>query len=301
MKNKYASLLGPLLLIFSCSLHDTGYLQAGDPPGAGGTDSDGGADTSAGTNGTVGGSGEGGSSEGGSAEGGDQSMAGSGTSGSSVGGTGAAVPCNGEQVKCESSDVIADFESNDGRLCVPGSGTAVAYGDGTGTTFPRAGDLTSYAASDDCEDRGSAYALHGLVGGAEKWGFGFALRFPQNVDAVEAGYTGVKFKAKTDASRKISIKVATPATLDSTFGGSCVPQAMPEKLCNDHPAAAVPIAAAGWLEYQVTFASLKQEGWGVTAQTDFSAVTQLHIVFPGPESGGNPDYDVWLDDFAFYK
>jgi hypothetical protein len=196
--------------------------------------------------------------------------------------------------------MIADFESNDGRLCVPGSGTVVAYGDGTGTTSPPDGDLDSYEASDDC-DRGSAYALHGLVGGSTDWGFGFALRFPQNIDTVEAGYTGVRFKAKAAASRKIAIKVATAPTLDVAFGGSCVPETMPQKLCNDHPASAVVVATGGWREYEVEFGALQQEGWGVEAEADYTAVLQLHVVFPGPVSGGTGDYDVWLDDFEFYE
>jgi hypothetical protein len=196
--------------------------------------------------------------------------------------------------------MIADFESNDGRLCLPGSGTVVAYGDETGTTSPRIGDLKSFESSDDCDDRGSAYALHALVGGSTDWGFGFALRFPQNIDTVEAGYTGVRFKATAAASKKISIKVATPPTLDASFGGTCEPTTSPMKLCNDHHAAAVVVAAGGWREYEVEFSALRQEDWGVVAEADFTAVVQLHVVFPGPVSGGSADYDVWLDDFEFY-
>lgn len=301
-KNTFASLLGPLVLIISCTLHDTGYLQEGDPSdGTGGTDSgEGGAPgASAAANAgglAEGGSAEGGSAEGGSAEGGAPSVAGSAT----IGGSGGGVDCGDEQVKCESSDMIADFESNDGRLCVPGSGTVVSYGDGTGTTSPPIGDLKSYEASDDC-DRGSAYALHALVGGSTDWGYGFALRFPQNIDIVAAGYTGVRFKAKAAASKKISFKVATPPTLDASFGGTCEPTTTPMKLCNDHPAAAVVIATGGWRNYEVKFSALKQEGWGVVAEPDYTAVSQLHVVFPGPGSDGNADYDVWLDDFEFYE
>lgn len=297
MKNKFASLLGPLWLIISCTLHDTGYLQKGDASGggAGDTDSAGGEAAGGRTDAVIGGAGEGGVGEGGAGEGGAT------TGGSNAAGAGALGSCGDDQVKCGSSDMIADFESNDGRLCVPGSGTVISYGDGTGTTSPALGDVKSYNASDDC-DRGSAYALHALVGGAEDWGFGIALRFPQNIDAVEAGYKGIRFKAKAASARKISIKVAIPATLDASFGGSCEPtQSPPMKLCNDHPAAAVVVAAGGWLEYKVAFSSLKQEGWGVPAEPDFSAIAQLHVVLPGPVSGGDADYDVWLDDFEFYQ
>jgi hypothetical protein len=160
--------------------------------------------------------------------------------------------------------------------------------------------VSAYDASDDCE-RGSAFALHAVGAGATDYGFGIALRFPQNVDAVAAGNKGIRFKAKAGKSRKISIKVATPATLDASFGGSCEPTKAPEKLCNDHPAAAVVVATGGWVDYQVTFASLKQEGWGVPAAANFEAVAQIHVVFPGPVSGGSADYDVWLDDFTFYE
>jgi hypothetical protein len=208
--------------------------------------------------------------------------------------------CSGDPATCESPDLIADFESDDGRLCLPGSGTLVAYGDGTGTVSPPIGDLASFDASDDC-DRGSAYALHVLVGGAEKYGFGIALGFPQNIDAVAEGYTGVRFKAKAGKAKKIAVKVALPTTLDASFGGSCEPiVGPPEKLCNDHPAASVVVAAGGWLEYEVALSSLKQEGWGVSAPLDYTAMVQLHFVFPGPGSGGSADYDVWIDDVTFY-
>ena len=226
-------------------------------------------------------------------------MAGSPIGGSDVG-AGASGPCDGAQVVCESSDMITDFESNDGHLCLLESGTVIAYGDGTGTQSPESGDVRAYDASDDC-DRGSAYALHALGGGAKDYGFGVALRFPQNVDAVKEGYKGIRFKAKAAKARKISIKVAIPTTLDASFGGSCEPTQAPMKLCNDHPAAAVVVATGGWLAYEVTFDSLKQEGWGVPAEPNFEAVAQVHVVFPGPVSGGSADFDVWLDDFEFYK
>jgi hypothetical protein len=309
--------LGPFLLIISCSLHDTGYLQEGRPS-IGGTSSNdlgGAGETSASAGANVGiggaaeggaargGAGEGGAAEGGAAEGGDRSTAGSAaTGGSNVGGSGASGPCGGAQIKCDSPDMITDFESNDGRLCVMmGSGSVIAYGDGTGTQAPKVGDVKSYDASDDC-DRGSAYALHALGAGSDDYGFGVAFRFPQNVDTVKAGYKGIRFKAKTTlTSRKISLKVAMPGTLDASFGGSCVPTQTPKKDCNDHPAASVVIAAGGWLDYEVEFSSLQQEGWGVVAEANFEAVSQIHVIFPGPVSGGDADFDVWVDDLAFYE
>jgi hypothetical protein len=228
-------------------------------------------------------------------------MAGSPIGGSGAVGAGGAGTCDGGLIQCETSEMITDFESNDGHLCIESSGTVIAYGDGTGTQSPEVGDVRAYDASEDC-DRGSLYALHALGGGAKDYGFGVALRFPQNIDAVAAGYTGIKFKAKAaKAGWKISLKVAIPTTLDASFGGSCVPTTAPMKACNDHPAAGVVVATGGWREYQVPFSSLKQEGWGVPAALDFEAVAQIHVIFPGPVSGGSADYDVWLDDVAFYK
>jgi hypothetical protein len=305
MRNQAPTVLGSLLLIISCSLHDTGYLQEGDPVGvgAGGSGStEGGAPgTSAGMSAGIGGAAEGGAAEGGAAEGGAPSTDGGAMNGG-VGGTGAPEPepCDGEQVKCASDAMIADFESDDGRLCVPGSGTVVAYGDGTGSTSPPIGDVKSYDAADDC-GRGSAYALHASVEGAEDWGFGFALRFPQEIDTVEAGYKGIRFKAKVAATRQISLKVAMPSTLGASFGGTCVPMQSPMKLCNDHPAAAVVVEAGDWQDYEVEFASLEQEGWGVAAEPDYAAVLQIHVVLPGPVSSGDADYDIWLDDISFYE
>ncbi len=226
-------------------------------------------------------------------------MAGS-PSGGSDGGAGTGSACDEPPVECESPDLITDFESNDGHLCVEASGTVTAYGDGTGTQAPEIGDVREYDESDDC-DRGSRYALHALGADAKEYGFGVALRLPQNFDAIEAGYTGIRFKAKAAKSSKISIKVAIPETLDASFGGSCEPIKSPEKLCNDHPAAGVVVATGGWRDYEVPFSSLKQEGWGVTATPRFDAIAQIHFIFPGPGSNGVKDFDVWLDDVAFYE
>jgi hypothetical protein len=317
MKNKSAWVLGSLALAVGCTLHDTSYLEAGDPDargGAAGEDSggNGAVGANAGTSGAIGGAGESGSPEGGAGaggdsgygggvDGGDGAMAGGPAGGSDVGGGAGASGCGDARVECASDDVITDFESNDGHLCVENSGTVIAYGDGTGTQSPEIGDVKAYDASTDC-DRGSLYALHALGAGAKDYGFGVALRLPQNVDAVAAEYKGIRFKAKAAKAKRISIKVAIPATLDASFGGSCEPVAGPPmKLCNDHPAASVAVAAGGWLDYQVAFSSLKQEGWGVVATPSFEAVAQVHFVFPGPVSGGSAEFDVWLDDVEFYK
>src|SRR5665213_1390302 len=130
MKNIFPLLLGPLLIV-SCSLHDTSYLQAGDLSGGQG----GGSGPDSGASGATGGDSNAG--VGGGATGGDQSMG-----------------CGSAEVQCASIDMIADFESNDGHLCLQGGGTVVAYGDGTGTQSPAIGDVKSFNASDDC-DRGS--------------------------------------------------------------------------------------------------------------------------------------------------
>ena len=290
--NRKAALLCAPLLFMGCSFHDVSYLQegrnAGSSPANAGTNNGG----EAGTHSSSGGAGGSGGTT--AVAGGTTAVAGGGTGGSANPGA-----CD-NTVICASPDMIADFESNDGHLCGEEGGTVVAFGDGTGTTSPMIGDLTEFDPSDDC-DRGSAYALHALVSGAKDYGFGLTFRLPKIVDATAAGYRGVKFKAKASASRKISIKVATPSTLEAQFGGSCEPTTMPKKDCNDHFASSVVVATGGWLDYQVEFASLKQEGWGVRGTADYSAILQVVVVFPGPVSGGSSDFDVWLDDLSFYK
>jgi len=282
--SRKALLCAPLLLI-GCSFHDVSYLQEG---GAGGSSSASAGTSRGGEAGTHGSSGPAGGSAGTPV-----------VAGGTTGGSGNPAACGGNTVACASPDMIADFESNDGHLCGEQGGTVVAFGDGIGTTSPMIGDLTEFDPEDDC-DRGSAYALHTLVSGAKDYGFGLTFRLPKKVDATAAGYQGVKFKAKASASRKISIKVATPSTLEAQFGGSCEPTTTPKKDCNDHFASSVVVSTGGWLDYQVEFASLKQEGWGVRGTPDYTAILQIVVVFPGPVSGGSADFDVWLDDISFY-
>jgi hypothetical protein len=283
--------LGVPLLLIGCNLHDVGYLEEGGDSGsdAGGTDTAGSGTSSGGSAGSK-------PSSGGS--GGSAGSAGSASGG--AGSTGTTAPCDGNAVVCSSPDTIADFESNDGHLCGPEGGTLVAFSDGTGSTSPSIGDLGEFDASDDC-DRGSAYALHVLISGAKDYGYGITLRLPKLVDATSAGYTGIKFKAKTAMAKKIVLKVGMPSTLETQYGGSCEPTKAPDKACNDHFGKSVVVATGGWIDYQVDFASMKQEGWGVPGAANYAAVLQLVFVFPGPVSGGSSDFDVWLDDVAFYK
>jgi hypothetical protein len=284
--NHNAALFCAPLLLIGCSFHDVGYLQQGGNAGSSSASAGSSQGGDAGTQNSS--SGVGGS-------GGTPAVA-----GGTTGGSGNPASCDGNTALCASPDMIADFESNDGHLCGSEGGTVVAFGDGTGTTSPMMGDLTAFDPSDDC-DRGSAYALHALVSGAKDYGFGLTFRLPKIVDATADGYKGVRFKAQASASRKISIKVATPSTLEAQFGGSCEPTTTPKKDCNDHFASSVVVATGGWLDYQVEFASLKQEGWGVPGTPNYAAILQIVVVFPGPISGGSADFDVWLDDISFYK
>jgi hypothetical protein len=193
------------------------------------------------------------------------------------------------------------MEDGNGRLCRSGgrTGTWVAFSDGTGKLSHPIGPLTATSLIPGCRDR-SARALHVAGQGFQDWGAGIAAKLSETAGELSdwRDTKGIRFWARSASELRLRVSVATRATLDATYGGAC--SAPPGKVCNDHFAAMRAIHR-DWAQYTVRFESLRQEGWGVSADFDLSQVMELHFTMPRGEKQTELDFDLWLDDVALFS
>jgi hypothetical protein len=249
-----------------------------------------------------GGAGKGGSSGGSKASGGSSGKGGSNASGGvppggSGGSAGSAGSGGGPTRACTDPLLIDDFEgpthtsspcATDGR-----NGGWYVYSDGTGMTTPPVADPAPpfpYAPLD--VPRGaSTYAVRVVAGGQTDWGggFGVSMRWDTAYDA--SAYAGLRFWAR--GRGQFQLQVGMTETVDRAYPpGVCVPGALE---CGDHFEAAPITLTDSWQEYVITFASLRQEGWGVPAIAfDRTDMTSIEFTWALGSS-----LDMWVDDISF--
>jgi hypothetical protein len=161
------------------------------------------------------------------------------------------------------------------------------YGDDplTGTITP---PNTAFLPEDDGTGN---MAVHVVATGFTTWGAGFGFSLNNTCTYNASSYTGITFRIKGSGS--IRLQVTIPATTPSPRG-TC------GSLCDDYHGAAITPTAA-WQTVTKTWADLTQGNWGTPAT--FSAAELLSIQFQinGPDSGGDGNGDVWVDDFAFTR
>jgi hypothetical protein len=309
----------------------SGAASGGSPP-AGGTDSNhggagagGAGEGGAGAGGADpgnGGAGAGGESEGGSSAGGADAgnagvgatgEGGAGAGGASEGGAGAGgmagsggiepdpelpiLKCGGGPA-CSATNVLVDMEANDGRVCATSgrAGGTFFFNDGTGEQWPAADPLgvDHFSPLPACRDK-SAVALHTKGTPFTSWGAGVVIKFADaGWDA--SAFTGISFWAMSATRTRVTFAIATTETQDVAFGGDCVPKDGLQ--CSDHFATARTINQS-WTAYTVTFAELRQRGFGVPAPSatiNPRTMMELNITFPT----GQP-FDVWIDDVVFIQ
>lgn len=110
-------------------------------------------------------------------------------------------------------------------------------------------------------------------------------------------YQGITLWACTvGPATQVGIKLATPDTLDESYGGTCSGQGA--QGCDDHYAGHR-ILTTSWTKYRVAFADLEQSGWGIKKDWHPERVVEIHVSVERTVSGPL-DYDLWLDDLRLY-
>jgi hypothetical protein len=242
----------------------------------GGTAGEGGEGASSGTGGST----SSGGSDGGGAGGG---LAGSGGSGPTVG--------------CERATLLDDFEDMNTQSCPPLLKEWWAWRDSgsPGTITPSDGMLLPQALPGGARS-GSLYGMHLAGTGFSDNGSAAIL-----VDVKETDfsmYQGIRFWSRTaSGALRIRVEFGTRNTVDTTYGGSCVPTS---SSCWDRYGAFRDIGAT-WQIQDVSFAQLVQEGWGLAVAKDLDHVFEIRFNYkPGGTPANPSSFDFWIDDVEFY-
>jgi hypothetical protein len=199
---------------------------------------------------------------------------------------------------CANANILVDMESNDGKVCTTSgrAGGTYFFNDGTGDQWPEADPLgvTKFSPLPACRGQ-SAVALHTKGSVFTSWGAGVVIKISDTGWDASA-YTGVTFWAMSPTRTRTTFAIATTETQDVAFGGDCVPE--DDLQCADHFAAARTLTPS-WTAYTITFAELRQRGFGVPAPSatiNPETLMELNITFPT----GQP-FDVWIDDVVFIQ
>lgn len=141
---------------------------------------------------------------------------------------------------------------------------------------------------------GSSVALHYSGSGFTDWGSGagFNFRAPSGgalpYDASE--YDGIKFWARVEPGSDTALRIILQNAQTHPDGGICGTG------CWDAFGIDFTLTTA-WAEYTIPFSAVSQQGWGF----DPGAFNPSVLYNLETRHNKNLVYDVWLDDFIFYK
>jgi hypothetical protein len=199
---------------------------------------------------------------------------------------------------CASPNLIADFEDGTANVCTSGArgGRSTLYFDGTGTVLPVPGILTASDALP--EPRGSSKrGLHVVGHGQHDYGVGIAMALARGAPIDVSAFDGVMGWFSSSRALTIDIKLATVDTMSSAYGGACEPT--PKANCDDHYGLRR-VIGPHWTFLRVPIKGMTQLDQGVRVRFDPTKVVELHIRIPRLAEDPPLDFELWVDDLAFY-
>jgi hypothetical protein len=145
----------------------------------------------------------------------------------------------------------------------------------------------------------SSAALHLVASGFSDWGAGVGCDLvnqqAKKVAYDVSAYKGVHFYAKVASGSPTALKLLVPTTYSDPDGGKCT-DTVSTKRCNDHLFYPLSSLKTSWATYDVLFADLVQQGFGlVQSGLDPASVYSLQFTLPTKLM----PVDLWLDDVSF--
>jgi len=198
-------------------------------------------------------------------------------------------PCTPAMRAEGSEPLIDDFEDADARIAPleHRAGFWSASNDNTATQRPTLRGPLSMARIPG--GRGaSRFALHTSGGKFTKWGALLAADFSPRRCYDASAYAGLTFWARGRGSFNVVAKMTQVAPEE--FGGSCTHD------CYDSHRATIALSNT-WQEQRVTWAELKQKGFGQVVPFDPRSLLSLEFTV-GPEQ---TPFDFWVDDVRFLE
>jgi hypothetical protein len=216
-----------------------------------------------------------------------------------------ATDCAAVQNWCAGLLMIDDMEDADGSICRSGGrqGKWSTNGYDTLTTPDPGADLEIEKQTIIPGGRGeSHYAAHmagaGITGLA-RMGFDLNDSSVGWFDYDGSAYDGIRFWLKSDVP--VIVGFTSAATLPVSLGGTCDLSPTHEN-CNHHYEVTTPATGGEWLDSRVPFSALRQAADRnapvnpVPPNATWDSSRMRSIAF----LTSSPDFDVWIDDIAFY-
>lgn len=198
-------------------------------------------------------------------------------------------PCTPAMRAAGTEPLIDDFEDNDARISSVEhrAGFWSASNDNTGKQRPAPGGPLAMTRIPG--GRGaSQFALHTSGSKFTKWGALLAADFSPRRCYDASAYAGLVFFARGRGSFNVVAKMTQIAPEE--FGGSC------KHDCYDSHRATIPLSNE-WQERRVTWAELKQKGFGQNVPFDPRSLLSLEFTV-APEQ---TPFDLWIDDIRFLE
>jgi hypothetical protein len=283
--SKFGLAIWGVLAVVGCGRTDIGpwSVELGDG-GAGGRRA-GGADSGAARAGGAGG-------------GGTSALAGSGgvNARAGAGGVGGPAPAGASGAAGTACGaLIDDMETGDGHICQGDGrqGVWYAFNDGAvgSTQWPAPTAPGTPIAVSASTLPGSRFALHTYGRGFSLWaGIGTDLDYDgatyRSYDARR--FDGVTFWARSDLSNIVEVRLSTPTTTETQWGGSCPMEPCPMPLSFSFA------LTPAWTHYEVAFNDFGDSLYGPTLEVH----ALLNLQFsPRPAVDA---FDFWIDDVSFY-
>ncbi len=199
------------------------------------------------------------------------------------------LPCT-PAVRAEgNAPLIDDFEDDDARIALleHRAGFWSTSNDGTGTQWPPLGG--NFPISRILGRRGeSQFALHVRGGKFSKWGVLLSSDFSARRCYDASVYAGLAFWARGRGHVGVLVKMTQVAPAE--YGGSCTHD------CYDGHRASIALSSQ-WQEQRVTWAELKQKGYGQALPFDPRSLLSLEFTVSPEET----PFDYWIDDVRFLE
>lgn len=198
-------------------------------------------------------------------------------------------PCT-PAMRAEGNDsLIDDFEDDDARIAPleHRAGFWSASNDGSGKQRPAPGGPLAMTRIPG--GRGAShFALHTSGSKFTKWGALLAADFSPRRCYDASAYAGLVFFARGRGSFNVVAKMTQIAPEE--FGGSCT------RDCYDSHRATLPLTS-DWQERRVTWAELKQKGYGRVVPFDPRSLLSLEFTVEPEQT----PFDLWIDDVRFLQ
>jgi len=206
---------------------------------------------------------------------------------------------------CANHLTIDDMEDADAWICSSEGRRGTWSTNGfDGTTHVEPGAARDFKQTLIPGGRGASHRAARMNGtgivGLARMGVDFAATDAGDVDYDGSRYDGIRFWLKSDVP--VIVGFTSPETLPVSENGTC-DQSPPQENCRHHFEFVTAATGGEWVDYKVPFSALRQavDHNAPPATVPSTATWDAHHLRAMAFLTTSPNFDVWVDDLAFYN